>query len=119
MRMTPRKREILRLFEPEQRELVEREIGGPPFDVSGVAYLLFDYSTDDNRHQIESTRRTLEAMVKDGLLEKIMSYEQRSNAAGGDGIWCNCSRYGLPGRNIVVRDTGGKHDAIEGEWERL
>ncbi len=45
------------------------EIGAPPLDVSGVAYLLYGTGINNNRHWLESTVRTLEAMVKDGLLE--------------------------------------------------
>lgn len=40
MRMTSRKKEILSYFEPDSLEWVIGEIGAPPFDVSGVAYLL-------------------------------------------------------------------------------
>ncbi|VEC02030.1 Uncharacterised protein [Cedecea lapagei] len=122
MRMTSRKKEILSFFEPEHRQWVTSEIGAPPFDVSGVAYLLHGMESFDRRHQLESTRRTLEAMVSDGLLEKITSYEQRQDttqSGAGKGVWCNCSRYGLTGTVSVVRDTGGKRDAIDGEAVRM
>lgn len=118
MRMTARKKEILSYFDQDCRDWVTREIGPPPFDVTGLAYLLHEYSTSDNRHQIESTRRTLESMVRDGLLEKIASYEQRENRTAGK-TWCVCSRYGLPGMTQVIPDTGGKLDAIDGEFIRL
>ncbi|EPR1089476.1 hypothetical protein ACU0IO_002140 [Serratia marcescens] len=39
MRLTGRKKEILSYFEPDNRELVTREIEAPLLDVSGVAYL--------------------------------------------------------------------------------
>lgn len=61
-------------------------------------------------------------MVRDGLLEKITSYEQRQDttqSGDGKGVWCNCSRYGLAGTVTVVRDTGGKREAIEGEVVRI
>ncbi|MDP8860688.1 hypothetical protein QZQ45_20195 [Serratia marcescens] len=122
MRLTSRKKEILSYLEPDNRELVTREIGAPPLDVSGVAYLLHGMDSFNKRHQLESTRRTLEAMVKDGLLEKTTSYEQRQDntqSGGGDGVWCNVSRYGLPGTCTLTRDTGGKCDAIEGESVRI
>ena len=93
------------------------EIGAPPFDVCGVAWLLHGLSIHDNRYQIESTRRTLEAMVNDGLLEKITSYEQRQDttqSGDGKGVWC-CNRYGLPGSCAVRRDEGDKHDARDGK----
>lgn len=118
MRMTSRKKEILSYFQPDSLEWVTGEIGAPPFDVSGVAYLLHGMESFDKRHQLESTRRTLEAMVSDGLLEKITSYEQRQDTTqsnAGKGVWCNCSRYGLTGTVEVVRDGGGKREAIEGE----
>lgn len=72
MRMTNRKKEILSYFEADNREWVTVEIGAPPLDVSGVAYLLYGTGINDNRHWLESTRRTLEAMVKDELLERYL-----------------------------------------------
>lgn len=123
MRMTAHKKEILSYFEPDNLEWVTGEIGSPPFDVSGIAYLLYGLDSFEQRYQLESTRRTLEAMVKQGLLEKVTSFEQRQdrNQSGeGKGVWCNCSRYGLPGTTGgVVRDTGGKGEAIEGESVRI
>lgn len=118
MRMTSRKKEILTYFEPEQLEWVTSEVGAPPLDVCGVAWLLHGLSSHDNRYQLESTRRTLEAMVNDGLLEKITSYEQRQDttqSGDGKGVWCNCSRYGLPGQCAVVRDSVGADNSIDGE----
>jgi len=122
MRITSRKKEILSFYEPANLEWVTSEIGAPPLDVSGVSYLLHGMESFDKRHQLESTRRTLEAMVKDGLLEKVTSYEQRQNttqSGDGKGVWCNCSRYGIPGTMILIRDTGGRRDAIEGEAVRV
>ncbi|EDV5020167.1 hypothetical protein ID80_000597 [Salmonella enterica subsp. enterica serovar Ball] len=119
MRLTSRKKEILSYFEPDNRAWVTGEIGAPPLDVSGVAYLLHGTESFNKRHQPESTRRTLEAMVKDGLLEKSTSYEQRQNRKNDDGIWCKASRYGLPGQCAVFRDHDGKNDAIDGECVRL
>lgn len=123
MRMTSRKKEILSFFEPDHREWVTGEIGAPPFDVSGIAYLLSGMDAFKTRHHLESARRTLEAMVNDGLLEKITSYEQRQNTQQGwseaPGVWCNCSRYGLPGSCLVMRDDGGKRKAIDGEAVRV
>ncbi|RUR91074.1 hypothetical protein [Pectobacterium polaris] len=119
MRMTSRKKEILSYFEPDNREWVTGEIGQPPFDVSGVAYLLHGMESFDKRHMLESTRRTLEAMVGDGMLEKSTSYERRQDttqgAADSAGVWCNCSRYGLPGQCTIVRDIGGADNSISGE----
>ena len=122
MRMTAHKKEILTYFDPDNLKWVTGEIGPPPLDVSGVTYLLYGTSSFDKRHQLESTRRTLEVMVRDGLLEKVVSYEQRQDttqSGGGKGVWCNCSRYGLPGSTVILRDTGGKHEAIEGESFRV
>lgn len=122
MRLTSRKKEILSYFDPDNRAWVTGEIGAPPLDVSGVAYLLHGTESFKKRHQLESTRRTLEAMVKDGLLEKIISYECRQDttqSGDGAGVWCNVSRYGLPGLCAVVRDSDGKNGAIDGECVRL
>lgn len=123
MRMTTRKKEILSFFEPEHRKWVTSEIGAPPLDISGVAYLLHGTSSFDKNYQLESTRRTLEAMVKDGLLEKVISYERRQDttqSGDGKGVWCNCSRYGLPGQCNVVQDDGDdRRPHIEGESVRI
>ncbi|EJA7720485.1 TPA: hypothetical protein G8M64_004944 [Salmonella enterica] len=126
MRLTSRKKEILSYFDPDNRAWVTGEIGAPPFDVSGVAWLIHGLESHDERHCLESTRRTLEAMVKDGLLEKSASYERRQNrkqSGNGDdyGVWCYVSRYGLPGQCTVMRDDGeGRNGiAINGECVRL
>lgn len=122
MRMTSRKKEILTYFEPDNLKWVTGEIGAPPFDVSGMAYLIHSVESFDNSYQLESTRRTLEAMVSDGLLEKTTSYEQRQNktqSGAGGGVWCNVTRYGLPGTGLVMRDTGGKLEAIDGKAIRI
>ena len=118
MRMTNRKKEILSYFEPDNREWVTGEIGAPPLDVSGVACLLHGVGLKDNRHRLESTRRTLEAMVKDGLLERYRSRETRSIVLGGE-TTATVVRYGLPGTVSVVRDTGGADGTIEGEYVRV
>lgn len=122
MRLTSRKKEILSYFEPAILDWVTTEVGEPPLDVSGVAWLLYGLESHDKRHRLESTRRTLEAMVKDGLLEKSTSYERRQNTTqpgDGAGVWCNVSRYGLPGQCAVVRAPEGKREAIDGEFVRL
>lgn len=122
MRMTARKRKILSYYEPDNLQWITSEIGAPPLDVSGVMYLLHGMNSFDRRHQLESTRRTLEAMVGDGLLEKITNYECRQDttqSGSGRGVWCNVSRYGLPGSCTVLRDEGGKREAIDGESLRI
>ncbi|HHS9739301.1 TPA: hypothetical protein ACTW90_001676 [Raoultella ornithinolytica] len=118
MRLTSRKKTILSYFEPDNREWVTGEIGAPPLDVSGVAYLLYGTGVNDNRHWLESTRRTLEAMVKDGLLERHRSREARSIVMGGETI-ATVVRYGLPGAVSVVRDRAGAKGAIDGEYARI
>ncbi|WP_254877976.1 hypothetical protein [Salmonella enterica] len=122
MRLTSRKKEILSYFEPVNRDWVTAEIGTPPFDVSCVTWLLYRPHASKERHYLESTRRTLEAMVRDGLLEKSTSYEQRHNRKYGsseDGVRCKVSRYGLPGQCAVTRDDLGVDGAIDGECVRL
>lgn len=122
MRLTSRKKEILSYFEPANRDWVTSEIGAPPFDVSCITWLLYRPYTSGKRHYLESTRRTLESMVKDGLLEKSTSYEQRVNrkyASSKDGVRCKVSRYGLPGQCDVTRDDLGMEGAIDGECVRL
>ncbi|HBW1577458.1 hypothetical protein [Klebsiella quasipneumoniae] len=118
MRLTNRKKEILSYFEPDNREWVKVEIGAPPLDVSGVAYLLHGTGLSKNRHWLESTRRTLEAMVKDGLLERYRSREARSIVLGGE-TSATVVRYGLPGTVSVVRDTEGPDNTIAGKCVRL
>lgn len=117
-RLTNRRQEILSYFEPDKRDWVTDEIGAPPLDVSGVAYLLYGTGINDNRHWIESTRRTLEAMVKDGLLERYRSREARSIVMGGE-TTATVVRYGIPGTVSVVRDMEGAANAIAGECVRL
>ncbi|MBC0907325.1 hypothetical protein FSH06_018650 [Escherichia coli] len=122
MRLTRRKKEILSYFEPDNREWVTMEIGSPPFDVSGVAYLLHSTDAIDKQYYLESTRRTLEAMVRDGLLERVKSYESRQNrtqSGCGDGVRCMVVRYGLPGQCAVMRDDAGGEHAIDGEFVRI
>lgn len=113
MRLTQYKKEILSYFTPDNLAWVTAEIGSPPFDVSGVAYLLHGMDSFNSRYQIESTRRTLEAMVRDGLLERINVYERREGA--GDGVRRKVARYGLPGHSVVVSDGEGRNGAIDGE----
>ncbi|VED46428.1 Uncharacterised protein [Raoultella terrigena] len=60
MRLTSRKKTILSYFETDNRDWVTGEIGAPPLDVSGAAYLLHGMDLKDNRHCLESTRRTLD-----------------------------------------------------------
>ena len=118
MRMTSRKKEILSYFEPDNLEWVTGEIGAPPFDVSGVAYLLRGMGSFDKRHQLESTRRTLESMVAGGLLDRVTVYESRQVKRGGE-TSATVVRYGLPGQCTVVRDNGGADNTIDGECWRL
>lgn len=70
MRMTKRKKEIMNLFEADNLDWVTSEIGAPPFDVVGVAYMLNGMDSFDKKSIIESARRTLNSMVTDGLLKK-------------------------------------------------
>ncbi|NYR52575.1 hypothetical protein [Escherichia coli] len=117
MRLTQYKKEILSYFTPDNLAWVGVEIGNPPFDVSGVAYLLHGMDSFNSRYQIESTRRTLEAMVRDGLLERINVFERREGA--GDGVRRKVARYGLPGHSVEVRDGEGRNGAIDGECIRI
>ena len=51
-----------------------------------------------------------------------VSYEQRQDttqSGGGNGVWCNVSRYALPGSCVIMRDDGGKREAIDGEVVRI
>lgn len=118
MRLTSRKKMILSYFEPDTLEWVTSEIDAPLFDVSGVAYLLHGMGSFGQRHQIESTRRTLENMVAGGQLERVTVYEKRQVRSGGE-TNATVIRYGLPGKCAVVRDTDGEKNAIEGECERI
>lgn len=122
MRMTSRKKEILSYYEPDSLEWVTREIGVPPFDVSGMAYLIHGMESFGKRYQLESTRRTLENMAAGGLLEKVTFYERRQNitqsSADAPGVWCNVTRYGLPGKCGIYRDICGR-EALEGEAIKL
>lgn len=117
MRLTQYKKEILSYFTPDNLAWVTAEIGSPPFDVSGVAYLLYGMDSHNNRYQLESTRRTLEAMVRDGLLERVNVYERRDSV--GHDVRRKVARYGLPGHSVVARDSEGRNGAIDGECIRI
>lgn len=123
MRMTKRKKEIMNLFEVDNLEWVTGEIGAPPFDVAGVAYILNGMDSFDTKSIVESARRTLDSMVSDGLLEKVSSYERRQNRmqSSGDspGVRCVVSRYGLPGQCNLVKCEDHGEDFIEGECVRV
>ncbi|WP_413499130.1 hypothetical protein [Buttiauxella gaviniae] len=123
MRITSRKKKILTFYEPENREWITGEVGAPPLDVSGVTYLLHGMTSFDKNYQLESTRRTLAAMVKDGLLERVNVYERRQNknqSGGGEGVHCVVARYGLPGECSIMRDNGGNgRPHIDGESVRI
>ncbi|EBI1833512.1 hypothetical protein NAK51_004519 [Salmonella enterica] len=115
MRLTNRKKEILSYFEPDNRDWVTSEVGAPPFDVSGITRFLYKPHTYKERHYLESTRRTLEAMIRDGLLEKSFSYErcQKEKHAGSHGgVWCNASRYDLPVKLVAACDDERKKVAL-------
>lgn len=115
MRLTSRKKEILSYFEPDNRDWVTSEVGAPPFDVSGITWLLYRPHAYKERHHLESTRRTLEAMVRDGLLEKFTSYECRQNrkhAGSNGGVWCNASRYDLPVKLVAACGDERKKAAL-------
>lgn len=71
MRMTAHKKEILTYFEPDNLKWVTDEIGPPPLDVSGFAYLLYGMELF-KKHHLESIRQTLEAMVS--LIATITVY---------------------------------------------
>lgn len=120
MRMTSRKKQILSFYCPENAEWVSSEIGPPPFDVQGLAYLLNGMASFNKKSVIESTRRTLETMTASGLLQRVSVYERRQDttqgAAESPGVWCVVNRYGLPGQCQVIREQGGRRDCIEGEF---
>ncbi|HDU8438013.1 TPA: hypothetical protein RG048_002142 [Proteus mirabilis] len=123
MRMTSRKKEIMELFKPDNLEWVTGEIGALPFDVSGVAYMLKGMDSFNKKSILESTRRTLDSMVKDGLLEKISSYERRQNKHQGSssspGVRCVVSRYGLRGKCRLMKYENNGEDFIEGECAQV
>lgn len=94
MRMTRHKKQILELYKPEYRDWVRVEAGDPPFDVRGVTLLL--YGSEYQRYHIEATRRTLNAMVNDGILYRVKVREPRFDVRiGSDGAHCTVIRYGL------------------------
>lgn len=117
MRLASRKKEILSYFKPANRKWVTAGIGDPPFDVSGMAYLIYRLDVSDNRYCLESTRRTLETMVRDGLPERIRVRETRDTLHGE--TMATVILYGLSGQCVVVRDRAGRKGAIDGEAVRL
>ncbi|EMC9358187.1 hypothetical protein VRP43_000722 [Proteus mirabilis] len=123
MRMTKRKKEIMNLFEADNLEWVTSEIGAPPFDVAGVAYILNGMDSFDKKSIVESARRTLDSMVSDELLEKVSSYERRQNRTQGSGdspgVNCIVSRYGLPEHCRLVKYEDDGRDFIDGTFTKI
>lgn len=74
MRLTKSKAEILKLFNPENVDFIRSEVGNFPLDVAAIASLV----GRDSR----ATRRTLEAMVSDGLLVKEVRYGYHEVSTG-------------------------------------
>lgn len=99
MRMTSRKNEILSYFAPGQRAWLSRVVGPPPLDATEIAYLLCGPLRENSRHWLESVRRTLKIMVKDGLLEEIRVRELRQTISGT--TTSSVVRYGVPGEMAV------------------
>ncbi|HEI3484682.1 TPA: hypothetical protein SI347_004719 [Escherichia coli] len=70
MRLTKRKQEIIELLSQARHDLADREYirreVGYPIDVFGFAYLLMNGATE--KVDIDNMRRTLNSMVRDGLL---------------------------------------------------
>ncbi|MDI5822207.1 hypothetical protein MJI95_27150, partial [Salmonella enterica subsp. enterica serovar Kentucky] len=63
----------------EALHTLEENVRGPLFVHKG----LFG-TRPGKRHQLESTRRTLESMVAGGLLERVTVYESRQVRRGGE-----------------------------------
>ena len=70
------------------------------------------------RHQLESTRHTLESMVAGGLPERMTVFETRQVRCGGE-TNSTVVRYDLPGQCAVVHDTGGADNTLPGECVRI
>lgn len=81
--------------------------------------MLKEIDSFDKKNILESTRRTLDSMVKDGLLEKVSCYEWRQNkhqsSSSSPGVRCVVSRYGLRGECRLVKYENDGEDFIEGE----
>ncbi len=85
--------------------------------------MLKEIDSFDKKNILESTRRTLDSMVKDGLLEKISSYERRQNkhhdSSSSPGVRCVVSRYGLQGKCRLVKYENDGEVFIEGKYIRI
>lgn len=97
MRMTARKREILEQIAAEWWPDLESDIGLPPYDLSGICYLvgMDGYEKQDR----ENVRRTLESMVADGLLEKriIRQFREGMNEFDRGSLHCSMACYAPAG----------------------
>ncbi|HGB5011339.1 TPA: hypothetical protein ACIVL5_004364 [Salmonella enterica subsp. diarizonae serovar 61:r:-] len=100
MRQTRRSAAIMALYAPQTRERAEhiRQLAGePPFDVEGVAAVLYGGRGIQraNLDLYRSVLSTLNAMAKAGQLERIKVLEGRRGLSGNINrrVW----RYGLPG----------------------
>ncbi|ADU72111.1 conserved hypothetical protein (plasmid) [Pantoea sp. At-9b] len=89
MYMTESKKKILSFFYPSNLEYIMKQIGPPPFDIYSISYLL--YGPELYKHPVkrESSRRSLELMVRMGILIKSTHIEVRN------GMTCRLSRYRL------------------------
>ncbi|EOY8362082.1 hypothetical protein AIT68_003621 [Salmonella enterica subsp. salamae] len=107
MRKTKRKEAILAMYAP--RTLSPREeirllmvAGKPPFDVACIASFLYGEGTArKNPTLYRSLRRTLEAMVKAGQLERVKAPEKRFFGL----LTSHIVRYALPGTCAVAGET--------------
>lgn len=72
MKLTEKKKKIIDLFHPDCEDLVFSEVGYYPLDAISVSQL--------TNRDIRATRRSLEALVRDGLLvrEKSEGYYEVS-----------------------------------------
>ena len=99
MRLTQYKKEITPqlLSLPTILAGVRGEIGNPPFDVSGVAYLL--YGMDSTTTDISSNQQGahLKRWSRDGLLERVLTC--MSGVREQVMVFVEGARYGLPGHS--------------------
>lgn len=107
MRLTKHKREILDVFRDAESGLLKSEIGMPPLDVRGISYMLHGMN-GSKKSKLENVRRTLDAMVADGLLDKAKLYDRRQNRMQGwsdaPGVVCLVSMYSLKGHMPKVTE---------------
>ncbi|EJJ0330726.1 hypothetical protein NI508_000013 [Salmonella enterica] len=116
-RMTKKKAQILNVFSYENADFIKSEVGGWPLTARDVLYLTQGLGDKDKElDQIRAMRRTLETLVRDGLLvhEDSESYYEVSTSRT---IHRKGIAYDLPKALRVGRPAGSEKYKNYGSYD--